>query len=96
VIWINNSKQPVDIVFDQPAAADSASGLYAFVLQLFYGLGTPDNPNAAGNIPAFPATDSTAGADGVGARIRQFATPGRYPYHSSLYNTSGAIIVSED
>lgn len=96
VIWLNQSKQPVDIVFDNPAAAQAVGDAYVDIFAYLYGLNGPDNPNAAGNIPAFAPVDSTSGGDGTGVRIRWFPQAGTYTYHSTLYNTTGSIVVTND
>jgi hypothetical protein len=96
VLWINQSGQPVDIVFDDPSAAQAVEEPYLSLFAFLYGLTGPYNPNESGNIPAFVAADSTAGADGQGTRIRWFTQEGTYPYHSTLYNTSGTIVVTRE
>jgi len=96
VIWLNQAKQPVDIVFDNQAAAHAAADAYVDIFAYLYGLNGPDNPNAAGNIPEFAPVDSTSGGDGKGVRIRWFPQAGTYTYHSALYNTTGSVIVTSD
>lgn len=94
VIWLNYSKQPVDIVFDTPSAAQAVSDAYADIFAALYGLNQPGNPNSGGNMPSFAPVDSTNGGDGVGVRIRWFTQAGTYTYHSTLYNTTGSIVVT--
>jgi plastocyanin len=96
VLWINTSGQPVDVVFDDPSAAHAVDGIYLFAFASVYGLTGPYNPNEAGNISEFAPVDSTRGNNGQGVRIRWFTQEGTYSYHSTLYNTSGAIVVTRD
>lgn len=94
VVWMNQSGQPVDVVFADTAGIEPLSGIFDEVGEAFYGLDTPNNVNAGGNIPAFAAIDSTSGGDGKGVRLRWFPNVGTYPFHSALYNTAGKIVVT--
>ena len=94
MIWMNESGQPVDIVFDDTTGVEPLTGIFQEFADAFYSLDTPNNPNLGGNIPAFAATDSTNGGDGRGVRLRAFPNLGTYPFHSTLYNTAGKIVVT--
>jgi hypothetical protein len=94
VVWNNASGQPIDVVFDDPSAAQAVPPTWDPVFEAFYNLDSPNNPNLGGNIAAFATQDSTSGADGVGLRIRYFPIAGTYHFHSALYGTTGAVVVS--
>jgi hypothetical protein len=87
VLWGNEDTLPVDIVFDNPTAAGALTGTEA----IFAGNGT-------GNIAPFSARDTLGLIKVIGGLVgRSFAHPGRYPYHSTLYGTSGVInVIAED
>lgn len=82
VTFCNQSPQPVDIVFDNPAAVDSASCVVPG-----YAEGPPTGP---GNITAFGG-DTTRDYPSIpysnlnDCRARRFLVPGVYRYHSSLF-----------
>lgn len=93
-IFFNNSGQPVDVVFDDTAAAQALPPVWEGLFQEFYpGFGDSANPNLGGNIAAFAPIDSTQGGDGVGVRIRYFPDTGTFTYHSALYGTKGQVVV---
>jgi len=72
---------PIDVVFDDSAAAQSS---------VLNACGLPPT----GNIPAFIGDPTgTCGQVINGRRWRFFTTPGTYHYHSTLYGTSGTIVV---
>ena len=86
VAWFNDAgNAPIDVVFDDSTAADSALGSYwcspAYVAAYPWLC-------AAGNIAAF-ATDSTIPASGI--RVRAFPQVGSQRFHSTLYGTTGEI-----
>lgn len=81
VLWINTSDTVrVDVIFDNPAAAEAATG----TLTLYAG-------TSAGNIPPFGSHDTLGFAPGYAAR--SFTRPGKYPYHSARFGTGGTIVV---
>jgi hypothetical protein len=86
VVWSYQSSaddSPVDVIFDDPTAAQSS------VFEQLY-CGT----SSGGNIPAFVQDPtSTCYFDQIGWKLRQFYTPGTYHYHSARYGTSGTIVV---
>ncbi len=94
VVWQNESGQRVDVEFADTAGVEPLAGIYDLIAEELYGLDTPNNVNAGGNIPAFAAQDSTSGGDGIGVRLRAFPNVGTYEFHSSLYNTTGKIVVT--
>lgn len=94
IIWWNQSGQPVDVVFDDTVGVEAVPPAWDPIFEVLYGLDTPDNPNLAGNIAAFAVSDSTMGNDGKGIRVRWFPNVGTFPFHSTLYNTSGKIVVT--
>ena len=78
VTFCNRNPQQADIVFDQPAAVDTAS--CQFSRQVF----AP--PTGSGNISAFGGdTTNTQAAIATDCAVRRFPTPGVYRYHSSLF-----------
>jgi len=83
VLWRNQSHLPIDVTFDDPSHV-------AAVTDTLFGI-IP--PSGGGDIPVFAAMDSTGGANGVGFRARRFPVPGTYTYRSTLYGSSGKIIV---
>jgi len=95
VVWVNQSKLPVDVIFDNPSAAQAVptDHPFYFVFAAVYGLDSPNNPNSGGNIASFSSITDQQGLDGIGARVRWFPTPGTYSYHSSLYGTTGTLTV---
>ena len=96
VIWLNQSGQNADIVFDDSSAVGSVDpNTWEWIFQGLYNIGTPANPDTSGNVVAFAAEDSTSFTDGVGVRIRYFANSGTYPFHSALYGTAGVVVVSD-
>lgn len=81
VLWINTADTVrVDVTFDDPTAANAATGL----LLLYAG-------SSSGNIPPFAANDTLGAFPGYAAR--SFTHPGKYPYHSPRFGTGGVIVV---
>jgi hypothetical protein len=84
VLFGNETTTLTDVTFDNPAAVDS-SALYCFYAQFGFPwlCGT-------GNIEPF-ALDSTV--YGSELRARSFPVPGTLSYHSTLFGTTGVIVV---
>lgn len=98
VYWRNDlpGYDSVDVVFDDPAAAqavDSASNLDGFAQNFSGGAGWVIPQQGGGNIPPFAPVDTTLGNDTLGVRARSFSAVGAYPYHSVRYGTRGVIHV---
>jgi hypothetical protein len=93
VIGFNNfSKRIVDIVFDDPTAADSvqASERNGILYAACFLSTTCKLPSAAGNLLLQPANNTL----GRKLDFRKFTMAGTYPYHSEMYPTlQGTIIV---
>jgi hypothetical protein len=68
---------PIDIIFDDPSAADTASS------SLFGGF-IIEPPTGSGNIDAFGGDSATFANLFALARSRRFLKPGRYHYHSTV------------
>lgn len=87
VLWYNPTGLPLDVTFDDStnvAQDDLICGLVA---------GSPYEEVACGN-GNISSWKADPGGDGtLSNRIRQFRVPGTYHYHSTLYGTTGTIIV---
>lgn len=95
VLFINLAGPPIDVTFDDPTnVADPASGVELIPLCATL---TPTYPDAcgSGNIPAFAraAGDSTGNS---AVRLRSFPVPGTYTWHSTMFGTTGKIVVLND
>lgn len=91
VTFCNGSTKPVDVVFDHPAAVDSAS------CELSGTIVGP--PTGGGNIPAFGGVvqvnaqgDTSAASDPANLACRRFSVPGIYRYHSTLFPSDTFVI----
>ena len=91
VTWQNNEYSPIDVVFDDPAHVDSSAALdhpsYGFP---YTGVG--------GFTGLF--TDTTAANNGDTQaylfhlyKARRFTAAGTYRYHSTIYGSTGTIVV---
>jgi len=91
VIWSGLNTYDLDIVFDDPAAADSVD--VGIIRTGFMNFGATGNGNIApfhaDNTKIFPEYDRTA------TRGRRFRTAGVYPFHSVLRKVHGVIIVCD-
>jgi hypothetical protein len=85
VLIINETTTPTDLTFDDPTNV-AQNDLYCGFLPALCG---------SGNISAW-ARD-TSDASGISAiRTRRFPVPGTYTYHSTIFGTTGKIIVVDD
>jgi hypothetical protein len=84
VLFGNETFALTDVTFDNPAAVDS-SALYCFYAQF----GFPWLC-ATGNIAPFANDTTILGSD---LRARSFPVPGTYLYHSTIFGTTGKIVV---
>jgi plastocyanin len=84
VAWRNASKQPVDIVFDDPSAAKPSP------VSVFPGL-IPTSTDS-GNVAATEPDTANAYAT-KNWSVRTFPIPGTYHYQSTMYGTTGTIVV---
>ncbi len=84
VVFGNETFNLTDVTFDNPAAVDS-SALYCYFAQFGFPwlCGT-------GNIEPFALDTTIVGSD---LRARAFPLPGTYNYHSTLFGTTGVIVV---
>ena len=85
VYFTTASTSPTDITFDDPTNVAEDVQDCPFVPSL---CGT-------GNIDAFAADPSDPAASVVG-RARRFPVPGTYLYHSTIFGTTGSIVVVND
>jgi hypothetical protein len=85
VFFDNATTTKIDVTFDNPAPVDSSPTWCAIggFISAPWLCGT-------GNIAPF-ASDSTINASGI--RVRTFPVPGTYPFHSTLFGTTGEIVV---
>ena len=81
----------VDIVFDHPEAADSASCIFG-------GSGrTLAPPSGSGNIAPFGGDTNNNFLDTINCASRRFKAPGTYRYHSSLFpSDTFEILIQKD
>ena len=87
VEFINGTGVATDVTFDDPTNI-VPDAVYCASLGAL-------NPTfcEGGNVVAFP-TDPDAPVSGL--RLRRFPVPGTYHYHSTIFGTSGTIVVSDD
>ena len=85
VYFLSSSATKTDITFDDPTNVAEDDQDCPFV-PAFCG---------AGNIEAFAADPSDPDAVVVG-RARRFRVPGTYPYRSTIFGTTGSIVVEND
>lgn len=84
IMWLNGSRQPVDVTFDDPADVAERTTLRCFL---------PGDPGGAGDIPAFGDTTGTAFSP-PNCRSRRFPVPGTYTYRSTLTGATGRVVVA--
>jgi hypothetical protein len=86
IFFLNTGAPATDITFDNPTnvAADVRDC-------------SPEFPSAceSGNIEPF-ALDPSDETGASGLRIRAFPVPGTYNYHSTLFGSTGTIIVADE
>ncbi|MBX6331021.1 MAG: hypothetical protein IRY91_04140 [Gemmatimonadaceae bacterium] len=88
VVFFNGTGTAVDVTFDDPSAALQDTR-FCPIAPIVCG---------TGNIDAFSAQQDRD--NGVitlpGARGRSFAVPGTYPFHSTIFGTTGEIVVMDE
>jgi hypothetical protein len=85
VVWLNNNAQAIDMVFDDATDVGPATFFSFF-----------DMSGDSGNVRSFTGVVDQFGVN-PGYAVRSFPKPGRYPYHSTLYDhPSGVVIVCDE
>jgi hypothetical protein len=87
VIWNNPTNRPLDVTFDDPTNVAQDDLLCGALT------GSPYEIIACGHGNIDRWTADPGGDATFSIRVRQFRVPGTYHYHSTLYGTTGTIIV---
>ena len=85
VIFYNATRLPTDVTFDDPtnvAQADSYCGFFP-------------NLCGTGNIAAW-VRDPNDDSGITGLRARRFPVPGTYTYHSTIFGSTGTIVIADE
>lgn len=84
IMWLNRSRQPVDVMFDDPANVAERTTLRCYL---------PGDPGGVGDIPAFGDTTGNIFSP-PNCRSRRFPVPGTYTYQSTLTGATGRVVVA--
>lgn len=85
VLFSNQTATATDVTFDDPTNVAQDDRDCMFI------------PSFCGSGNIAPFVRDPADATGLtGARVRRFPVPGTYSYHSTIYGTSGTIVIADE
>ena len=93
VIWQNQNHVPTDVTFDDPTDVVRAD-LYCTYFGAKYPFFCDDGNIAAFGVP--PDPNDPMGNIFNNGRARSFPVPGTYRFHSTLFGTTGTIVVVDE